>query len=37
VKAYGADYFFLKPLDLDKLRDAVRKCLRPDKQSYHKL
>ena len=27
VKAYGADYFFLKPLELDKLRKAVRKCL----------
>ena len=37
VKAYGADYFFLKPLDLDKLRLAVRKCLRSDKQYYHKV
>ena len=27
VKTYGADYFFLKPLELDKLRDAVRTCL----------
>jgi DNA-binding NtrC family response regulator len=27
VKAYGADYLFLKPLELDKLREAVRKCL----------
>jgi DNA-binding NtrC family response regulator len=27
VKAYGADYFFLKPLELDKLRCAVRTCL----------
>ncbi len=27
IRSYGADYFFLKPLDLDKLRDAVRKCL----------
>lgn len=29
AKAYGADYFFLKPLDIDKLRDAVRECLGP--------
>ena len=36
VKAYGADYFFLKPLDLDKLREAVRKCLRLDKEYSHK-
>ena len=28
VKTYGADYFLLKPLELDKLRDAVRTCLR---------
>lgn len=27
VRSYGADYFFLKPLELDKLRDAVRTCL----------
>ena len=27
ARAYGADYFFLKPLEIDKLRDAVRKCL----------
>jgi DNA-binding response OmpR family regulator len=24
----GADYYFLKPLELDQLRQAVRKCLR---------
>jgi DNA-binding response OmpR family regulator len=24
----GADYYFLKPLELDQLRGAVRKCLR---------
>jgi DNA-binding NtrC family response regulator len=34
VKAYGADYFFLKPLDIDKLREAVRKCLRTER-GYH--
>lgn len=27
VRACGADYYFLKPLDLNKLREAVRKCL----------
>ena len=27
VKQYGADYFFQKPLNLEKFRDAVRKCL----------
>jgi DNA-binding NtrC family response regulator len=27
VKQYGADYFFQKPLNLEKFRGAVRKCL----------
>lgn len=27
AKMFGADYFFLKPLELDKLREAVRTCL----------
>lgn len=27
LKAYGADYFFLKPLDIERLRDAIRKSL----------
>lgn len=27
VKHYGADYFFQKPLSLEKFREAVRKCL----------
>ena len=27
LKTYGASYFFLKPLELDKLREAVRRCL----------
>jgi DNA-binding NtrC family response regulator len=27
VRAYGADFFFLKPLELHKLREAVTKCL----------
>ena len=36
VKAYGADYFFLKPLELDKLREAVRKCLHLNDISNHR-
>jgi DNA-binding response OmpR family regulator len=28
ARSAGADYYFLKPLELDQLRDAVRKCLR---------
>lgn len=28
VRSAGADHFFLKPLELDVLRGAVRKCLR---------
>jgi DNA-binding NtrC family response regulator len=27
IKEYGADFFLLKPLDLDKLRHAMRRCL----------
>lgn len=27
VKKLGADYFFLKPLELEKLRKAIRECL----------
>lgn len=27
ARVYGADYFFVKPLNLDTLREAVRKCL----------
>ncbi len=27
IRLLGADYFFLKPLDLNKLRSAVRECL----------
>lgn len=27
IRLLGADYFFLKPLDLEELRTAVRKCL----------
>ncbi|MDE3057054.1 MAG: response regulator [Bacteroidota bacterium] len=28
IKLFGADFFFLKPLDLDELRSAVRECLK---------
>jgi DNA-binding NtrC family response regulator len=28
LQQYGADYFFVKPLDLEKLREAVWQCLR---------
>ncbi len=27
IKEYGADFFLLKPLDLEKLRHAIRRCL----------
>ncbi len=27
LKMYGADYYLLKPLELNKLREVVRKCL----------
>lgn len=27
IKNYGANYLFLKPLDLNKLREAFRKCI----------
>ncbi len=27
IRHYGADYFFEKPLELNRLRSAVRKCL----------
>ena len=27
AKTYGADFFFLKPLDLNELRKAIRTCL----------
>jgi len=36
VKALGAEYFFLKPLELDKLREAVRRCLHLDKSNNHR-
>ena len=36
LKTCGANYFFLKPLDLNKLREAVRKCLSLTKEYHHK-
>jgi DNA-binding NtrC family response regulator len=27
IRHYGADYFFVKPLELSRLREAVRSCL----------
>ncbi len=27
IRRFGANYYFLKPLELDPLREAVRKCL----------
>ncbi len=27
VRHYGGEYFFVKPLDIDQLRNAVRNCL----------
>ncbi|MDD8019464.1 MAG: response regulator, partial [Bacteroidota bacterium] len=35
VKRYGADFFFQKPLNLEKFRDAVRKCLYGKQSSNH--
>ncbi len=37
LKAFGADYFFLKPLELNKLREAVRRCLRLNARSCRGL
>jgi len=35
ARAFGADYFFVKPLELDKLRDAIKDCLRHNIASTH--
>ena len=35
VKKLGADYFFIKPLDLNELRKALRKSLRLNHISSH--
>jgi DNA-binding NtrC family response regulator len=36
LKLYGADYFFLKPLELNRIREAVRSCLHLNNSSHHK-
>ncbi len=33
IHHYGADYFFVKPLELDSLRSAVRACLNRNRSS----
>ncbi|MBI3195074.1 MAG: response regulator [Ignavibacteriae bacterium] len=35
AKSYGASYFFLKPLDLHKLRNAIRQCIYANNQLQH--
>lgn len=37
IKLYGAEYFFVKPLDLDQLRDAVRDCLGRPAVATHRI
>ena len=32
IKTFGADYYFVKPLELDKLRDALRNCLSKERR-----
>ena len=36
VRHYGAEYLFVKPLELDQLRDAVRNCLSRAADSTHR-
>lgn len=36
IKQYGAEYFFVKPLELDQLREAVRNCLNRVDYSTHR-
>jgi len=36
VRHYGAEYLFVKPLELDQLRDAVRNCLGRAAVSTHR-
>ena len=35
IRLCGASYYFLKPFELDKLRDAVRKCLHLSSEKHH--
>ena len=32
LKTYGADYYFVKPLEVDKLRQALRTCLSKERR-----
>lgn len=32
LKTFGADFYFVKPLDLNKLRDALKKCLSKERR-----
>lgn len=36
IRHYGADYYFVKPLELDALRQAVRRCLHNPSTSIDK-
>lgn len=36
IKHYGAEYLFVKPLELDQLRDALRDCLKRTNDFLHK-
>ncbi len=36
ARAFGASYFFLKPLDLHKLRNAIRHCINANNQLQQK-
>jgi DNA-binding NtrC family response regulator len=36
IRHYGAEYLFVKPLELDQLREAVRTCLHRTAEPPHK-
>ena len=36
IKHYGAEYLFVKPLELDQLREALRECLKRTNDVLHK-
>jgi DNA-binding NtrC family response regulator len=36
IRDYGAEYFFVTPLELDQLRDSVRNCLNRPGVSAHR-
>ena len=35
LRAYGADYLFIKPLELRKLDEAIKSCLNPEIKLSH--